>query len=218
MIEPPVTEPPIEEPPAPTGPSVTIVTPEVAQESELLITGTGFEPNTYVMISVAGADGVQSEAFVEDDGTFFSGIWIDEWVQPGTYTVLVREYDQNTDEFGLELEETFTVVGSQSPGDEEDPPFASVSLQSSEVVAGENLIITGTGFEPFSYVDIGAQGFNGPVRLVLVDDTGSFTEEYPTPVDLEPGVYGVLVDGDPQNSESPSVFEQTFSVFPGPAG
>ena len=213
----PEPEPEPEPQPEP-GPVIVLGNPEVSAGEGLVITGTGFNPNSYVFIDSFDFNASPGEAYVGDDGAFSADFWIPDDVPSGEYRIQVREFDPEAGTFGREYFETFTVVGSQSPGNgeqpHEEPPFASASIQNPEVRAGDALIITGTGFEPFTTVDISSVGFRGTVLIVHTDATGSFVAQYSIDSEMSPGDYAVQVTGTPQNADSSAQFEETFSVTP----
>ncbi len=156
-------EPPPPTPTIPPMPTPILEAPEVSEEGEVFLTGSGVPGATLDVL----ADGeVVGEVAVAGDGTWALPVDLD----PGDYTFSVRAVD----EAGESLAESEPVTFSLPAAAELVTPTIA-EPEAVEPVAGETLELSGTG-EPGDEVEIVDNGV--VVGTAMVSDDGVWTFAY----------------------------------------
>ncbi|MBO0608649.1 choice-of-anchor G family protein [Myceligenerans salitolerans] len=153
------------------------------------IIGDGYTPDSTVTIQLVDPDGNPVgdpvTAATDETGSFVLPAVIMEETEPGEYTVIGTD-----DTTGIAADTPLTVT----PVDGIDP---TLSVDPSEVAAGESTEVTGEGYTPDSTVTVQLVDADGnpvgdPVEDVPTDENGMFTVSLTVPEDAEPGDHTVV--------------------------
>ncbi|NHI16198.1 choice-of-anchor G family protein [Microbacterium excoecariae] len=168
----------------------------VDQGGSTTITGSGFEPDETVTITV---DGVEvGTATVQDDGTFEFVYDVPEDAEPGTFDVVATGDVSNTpatDE--LTIEQVWDTA---------------LTLTPSTVEQGEGTIVSGSGFEPGETVTLTAGG-DVIASDILVAENGTFTFAYEVPLETPVGDLVFEATGDVSQTPADATLAVTAATW-----
>ncbi|GAB3181719.1 hypothetical protein GCM10027060_13200 [Nesterenkonia halophila] len=180
---------------APVSPEITVDPAEVPAGDSTTVDGTGFTPDSTATVQLEDAEGNPVGDPIEGVATDADGVLtstelpVPEGTEPGDYTVVATD-----DETGESAQTPLTVT-------EADPAIdPAVSVDPTEVPAGDSTTVDGTGFTPDSTATVQLEDAEGnPVGDPITaptDENGNFTEELPVPEGTEPGDYTVVATDD----------------------
>ena len=176
-----------------TSASVSLNTTSVIAGQSLVVSGSGFTPNAGVTVSGFGSSATTSTSA---SGTFQISVTVPVGTAASTYTLVAQ------DTSGVSGSATFNVTATSSTS-------ASISLNSTSVIAGQSLVVTGNSFTPNASLTV--SGIGSPVTTIT-SASGTFQIGVTVPVGTATGTYTLVAQDAFGLSNS-----ATFSVATGAA-
>lgn len=175
-----------DEPPAQVGASVSFSPGPYYTGQTIIVTGTGFHPNSTVN---GGLEYGELYATTDDSGNFQTQLWVPEWAPAEeTRVFFMQDGDDELEEIYLEY--WITVEEQESA-----PVSASVEFSPGPYYLGYTIIVSASGFHPNTPVN---GGLEFSEMYAFTDEFGNFQTQLWVPDDATAGETRVVFmqDGD----------------------
>lgn len=195
-------------------PTLTVVPGAAYPGDTVSVVGQGFPPGVPVVVQLRDVEGnpVGAPIMVTPDEAcgFITDLTIPEDAEPGDHVVDAQPEDGSE---GAEAPLEILAPGTNPPGECSDP---AITADPTTVEAGDEVMITGTGFPAGATVTVQLQDtegndIGGPVTVTVDEDCG-FTTPITVPEGTPPGV--IIVDAQPddgsEGAQTPIVVSESL--------